>query len=585
MTDIIIGIDLGTTNSEVAVIRDGRPQLLEVEGSRILPSVVGLADDGALLVGQSARNQYALYPERTIRSVKRRMGEDVKLSMGDTSYSPQEISALILKRLKRAAEEQLGEAVGKAVITVPAYFSDAQRQATRDAGELAGLEVVRIINEPTAAALAYEVDATEPRTILVYDLGGGTFDCSVVRAGGDVTEVLASHGNNHLGGDDFDAKLIEHVVNYLKTEHDCDPSTERRAMARITRACEAAKIALSDAPYARIEEEYLLPDRDPPVNLSLEISRIDYEAMIEGYIDETLEAVHIALKGAELTVADIDEVVLVGGATRTPLIQERLEETLGMQPRAEIDPDLCVAAGAAIQAAVMSGETTHSVLVDVTPYTFGTSAVGEMGGIFYPHCFIPLIRKNSPIPITKSKGFSTMVDGQEAVDIHIYQGEDPDALNNTEIGEFKVEGLSDVPAGNVILMRFELDLDGILKVTATEKRTGLEKHIAIDNAMTRFESEGLDAAKQRLAALIDGEAETAVGASAADAETEEHRQQVKAKALLEKAERLLASASAEDKEDLVDLIEAVRDTLAAADQDGLERSMAALSDLIYYLES
>ncbi len=582
MSDIIIGIDLGTTNSEVAVLRDGRPQVLEVDGSRILPSIVGIADDGTLLVGQAARNQYALYPERTIRSVKRRMGEDVRLSMGDQSYTPQEISALILKRLKRAAEEQLGAAVGKAVITVPAYFSDAQRQATRNAGELAGLEVVRIINEPTAAALAYEVDAQQARTILVYDLGGGTFDCSVVRAGSEITEVLASHGNNHLGGDDFDAKLIEHVVDHLKEQHDCDPSQEPAAMARIMRACEAAKIALSDAPYARIDEEYLLPERNPPVNLSMEISRIDYEAMIEGYLDETLEAVHTALKGAELTVTDIDEVVLVGGATRTPAIQQRLEEMLGMQPRAEVDPDLCVAAGAAIQAGVMAGQSTSAVLVDVTPYTFGTSALGEMNGMPYPYCFVPVIRKNTPIPTSKSEAFYTMVDGQEAVDVRIYQGEDRDALNNTEIGSFRIEGLSDVPAGNVILMRCDLDLDGILKVTALEKRTGLEKHIEIDNATARFESQELDAAKQRLATLIDGDAERVEDV---DADTEQHREQVRAKALLDKAERLLESASAEDQEDLIDLVEAVRDALEAADMEGLKRATDALSDLIYYLET
>ena len=582
MTDTIIGIDLGTTNSEVAVIRDGRAQVLDVDGGPILPSVVGLADDGSLLVGRAARNQYALYPERTIRSVKRRMGEDVQLSMGEQAYSPQEISALILKRLKRAAEEHLGAPVQKAVITVPAYFSDAQRQATRDAGELAGLEVVRIINEPTAAALAYEVDATEARTILVYDLGGGTFDCSVVRAGGDVTEVLASHGNNHLGGDDFDAKLIMHVLEHLRSEHQCDPSDDRAAMARITRACEAAKIALSDAPYARIDEEYLLPDREPPVNLSLEIGRETYEEMIEGYIDETLEAVHTALKGAELTVADIDEVLLVGGATRTPLIQARLEQILGMQPRAEVDPDLCVAAGAAIQAGVIAGQATSAVLVDITPYTFGTSAFADLDGMPYPYCFVPVIRKNSPIPTAKSDAFQTMVDGQEAVDVRIYQGEDRDALNNTLIGSFRVEGLSDVPAGNVIVMRFELDLDGILKVTATEKRTGKEKHIAIDNATTRFESEGLDAAKQRLAALIGAEAEVIDDAAA---ETEEHREEVKARALLEKAERLLETAGAEDKEDLVDLIEAVRDALAADDLAKLDPAVASLSDLIYYLET
>lgn len=587
MSDTIIGIDLGTTNSEVAVIRDGRAQVLDVDGGPILPSVVGLADDGSLLVGRAARNQYALYPERTVRSVKRRMGEDVQLAMGGQSYSPQEISALILKRLKAAAEAHLGEPVHKAVITVPAYFSDAQRQATRDAGELAGLEVVRIINEPTAAALAYEVDAKAARTILVYDLGGGTFDCSVVRAGGEVTEVLASHGNNHLGGDDFDAKLIMHVLEHLRTEHDCDASDDRAAMARLARACEAAKIALSDAPYARIDEEYLLPDHDPPVNLSLEIDRETFEEMIEGYVDETLEAVHTALKGAELTVADIDEVLLVGGATRTPLIQQRLEQTLGMQPRAEVDPDLCVAAGAAIQAGVIAGQATTAVLVDVTPYTFGTSAVAEMDGALYPHCFVPLIRKNSPIPTVKSEAFQTMTDGQAAVDVRVYQGEDRDALNNTLIGSFRVEGLSDVPAGNIVVLRFELDLDGILKVTATEKRTGHEKHIDIDNATARFEAEELEAAKGRLATLMADDAEIVdeTLAPGAARPQEEQREVVQARALLEKAERLLETAGAEDKDDLVDLSETVRDALDAGDMSKLGPAVASLSDLIYYLET
>jgi molecular chaperone DnaK (HSP70) len=328
LSEIIIGIDLGTTNSEVSVVREGRTHIIEVDGSKILPSMVGLADDGALLVGRAAHNQFTLYPERTIRSVKRRMGEDVRLSMGDQAYSPQEISALILRRLKKAAEDYLDQPVAKAVITVPAYFSDAQRQATRDAGELADLEVVRIINEPTAAALAYEADHKGAKNILVYDLGGGTFDVSVVSINQDVTEVRASHGNNHLGGDDFDVKLVERVTAHLKEQEDADPSSERAAMARIVRACEAAKIALSDAPFFRIEEEYLLEKAGKPVNLSLELERSKYEEMIAPYIDETLEATHIALKGAGLAVSDIQEILLVGGATRTPLVQERLEREL-----------------------------------------------------------------------------------------------------------------------------------------------------------------------------------------------------------------------------------------------------------------
>ncbi|WP_295403049.1 Hsp70 family protein [uncultured Thiocystis sp.] len=576
MNDIIIGIDLGTTNSEVAVVQDGRTRIIEVDGSKILPSMVGLADDGTLLVGQSARNQYVIYPERTIRSVKRRMGEDVRLPMGEQSYTPQEISALILRRLKQAAEDALGQPVSKAIVTVPAYFSDAQRQATRDAGGLAGLEVVRIINEPTAAALAYEADHETAKTILVYDLGGGTFDVSVVRLNRDVTEVLASHGNNHLGGDDFDAKLVEHVITHLKETLGVDPSEQRAAMARIVRACETVKIALSDAPFARIEEEYLLERDGQPVNLSLEVARTEYEAMIAPYIDETLEAVHIALKGASLTVRDIDEVLLVGGATRTPLVQTRLEETLGMQPRAEVDPELCVAAGAAIQAAVIAGEQVSRVLVDITPYTFGTSALSDLNGELYPYTYIPLIRKNTPIPVTKSEVFQTHYDGQTTIEVQVYQGDDPDALNNTEIGAFRIEGLSDVPAGNLIVTTFSLDLNGILHVSSREKRTGLETRISIDNATTRFEQRELDAARERIGALIDGEARDV---------SHEQRETVQANALIEKAERLLESANPEDREDLVDLIERVRDALEADASDTLESAVTALTDLLYYLES
>jgi len=584
LSDIIIGIDLGTTNSEVAIVRDGRPQLIEVDGAKILPSVVGLADDGALLVGRAARNQYALYPERTLRSVKRRMGEDTRLDMGDKSYTPQEISALILRRLKQTAEDHLGQPVGKAVITVPAFFSDAQRQATRDAGELAGLEVVRIINEPTAAALAYEATHEAAKNILVYDLGGGTFDVSVVRMNQGVTEVLASHGNNQLGGDDFDAELVAHVVAHLRDGAGVDPSDNRAAMARISRACETAKITLSDAPYAVIEEEYLLEHNGKPVNLSLELERLQYEEMIADYVDETLEAVHIALKGAEMAVSDIDEVLLVGGASRTPVIQQRLEQAMGMQPRADVDPDLCVAAGAAIQAAVIGGQQVASVLVDITPYTFGTSALGELNGDYYPYKFVPVIRKNTPIPVTKSEAFETVMDGQPIIDVHVYQGEHEDALNNTELGSFRIEGLSDVPAGNVIVMTFALDLNGILHVSAKEKRTGLEKQITIDNATARFEGQEMDAARARLSSLIDGESEVVTDAGA-NTESDDRRETLRARALTEKAERLMETANPEDKEDIINLIESVQDALAADDIPALERAVAELSDLVYYLES
>lgn len=584
----IVGIDLGTTNSEIAVVRDGRVEVIPVAGPvRILPSVVGIGDDGALLVGAAARNQHAAHPERTIRSIKRRMGETTPVRMADKDYAPQEISAMILRRLKALAQDHLGVEVNKAVITVPAFFSDAQRQATREAGEIAGLEVVRIINEPTAAALAYESRHAGARKALVYDLGGGTFDVSVVNLEDDVVEVLASHGNNHLGGDDFDRKLIDFALAHLQQAHQVDASGSPAAMARLQRAAEAAKIALSDAPFVTLSEEYLLEHEGVPVHLALEVSREQYEAMIEPYIAETLDAVHVALSGAGLTVGDIDEILLVGGATRTPLVVQRLERELGKQPRAEVDPDLCVAMGAAIQAALIAGTQTRTVLVDVTPYTFGTSALGERDGESYEYCYIPLIRKNTPVPVSKSEVFFTVFDGQPSVEVLVYQGEDPDALNNIEIGRFRVEGLSDVPAGNPIVLGLSLDLDGILEVTAREKASGLQRSISIGDAIARFEQDKLDQARSRVQALFGEGGDTS---SAADADAAvpapgvaARRLVVEASALVEKAQRLLEKAGAQDAEDLVDAIEAIK--LAPADDEAaLKAAMDTLADLLYYLE-
>lgn len=582
MAEKIIGIDLGTTNSEVAVVENGRVTVIDVTpGQPILPSFVGLADDGSILVGEPAKNQYVLYPERTIKSIKRRMGSADRVDLGAQSYTPQEISAIILRRLKDIAEGHLGEPVHKAVITVPAYFSDAQRQATREAGEIAGLEVARIINEPTAAALSYEANHQGHKKVLVYDLGGGTFDVSVVSIEDNVVEVLASHGNNHLGGDDFDAKIVEYLVARLQKQG-ADPTSSRRAMARINRAAETAKIALSDQPYVRIEEEYLLERDGTPVNLALELARLDYEEMISGYIDETLEAVHIALKGAELTVSDIDEVLLVGGATRTPIITERLEEDLGLNVRAEVNPDLCVATGAAIQAGMLAGESVSAVLVDITPYTFGTSALHELNGMPYPFYYVPLIHKNTPIPVTKSEVFYTMHDNQKAVNVHVYQGENPDALQNIEIGQFTVENLSKVPAGNPIILQFALDLNGIMQVSAREKNTGLEKSIRIDNVLARFAEGELQIARERVNALF---ARTEADVAAKPAGATDHQIAVQARALVEKAERLLDKASDDDREDLINLIEQIKDALATENFAALREPMAELSDILFYLES
>ncbi|MDD1625611.1 MAG: Hsp70 family protein, partial [Methylococcaceae bacterium] len=314
MNEIIIGIDLGTTNSEVAIVENGQVVVIADNNKKILPSFVGIDDQGDILVGESARNQYLVYPERTVKSIKRLMGQDIQVDLAGHAYAPQEISAIILKRLKAIAEQYVNQPVTKAVITVPAYFSDAQRQATREAGEIAGLEVVRMINEPTAAALAYGGNQLEQKRMLVYDLGGGTFDVSVVNIESGVVEVLSSHGDNHLGGDDFDQQIIEHILDHLQETQGVDIRQHSKALARITRAAENAKFVLSDEPYAKIEEEYLLEHEGAAIHLSLELSRIDYEEMIEDYINATIDAVHIAMKGAKLTPADIDEIVLVGGS-------------------------------------------------------------------------------------------------------------------------------------------------------------------------------------------------------------------------------------------------------------------------------
>ncbi|MDD5319730.1 MAG: Hsp70 family protein [Methylococcales bacterium] len=579
MNEIIIGIDLGTTNSEVAIVENGQVVVIADNNRKILPSFVGIDDQGDILVGESARNQYLVYPERTVKSIKRLMGQDIQVNLAGHAYAPQEISAIILKRLKAIAEQHVDQPVTKAVITVPAYFSDAQRQATREAGEIAGLEVVRMINEPTAAALAYGGSQVEQKRMLVYDLGGGTFDVSVVNIEAGVVEVLSSHGDNHLGGDDFDQQIIEHILDHLQETQGIDLRQHSKALARITRAAENAKLVLSDQPYAKIEEEYLLEHEGAAIHLSLELSRIDYEDMIEDYINATIDAVHIAMKGAKLTPADIDEILLVGGSTRTPCIRERLYNEFGFEPHSEVDPDLCVAMGAAIQAAMISGQEVNAVLVDVTPYTYGTSAIAYLNDEYYPFTYVPIIHKNTALPNRKTEAFVTNHDGQEVVNVTIYQGEDPDALNNIKIGEFLVEGLQDVEAGNVITLTLALDLNGMLHVSAQEKATGLEKSITIKNAISRFEHGALDTAKQRINKLF-GQNETIRAVVKNEAP-----EIVEARKLIAKAEALFDISSDEDKEDMIDLIEDINSCIEAGLDGRLQESVAKLADIIYYLES
>jgi molecular chaperone DnaK len=581
MMDEIVGIDLGTTNSEIAVYRDGRPEILaDEQGRKILPSVVGVTEAGELLVGEEARNQWLLYPDRTIRSIKRRMGQAETVRMAGQDYAPQEISAIILKRLKEIAENRLDRPVRKAVITVPAYFSDTQRQATREAGEIAGLEVVRIINEPTAAALVYEAGQHQGKRILVYDLGGGTFDVSVVRIEEGVVEVISSHGNNHLGGDDFDQKIVAHILEQIKIKQGVDVSNEPRAMTRILRAAEAAKRHLSDHPYARIEEEYLTEADGKPVHLSLELARDEYEQMIAPYVEETLQAIHSALSAADLTASQVEEILLVGGATRTPMIRRRLLEVFAREPRGEVDADLCVAMGAAIQGAAIAGAEVSAVLVDVTPYTFGTSAIGELDGELYPYQYVPIIARNTPIPVRKSEAFFTAVDDQTAVDVKIYQGEAADALENIKIGEFRIEGLSNARAGNPVVLDLAIDRDGILHVAALEKNTGLERRISIDQAVARYGAAELQQAKERIGSLFGQDAADApVGGDAVGSGYAELA------ALLDKASAKLDAAGDEDRNEMIDLMETIRDAQAAGNAAIIEQARTQLSDLLFYLDT
>ena len=584
MSDEIVGIDLGTTNSEIAVYRDGQPEVLVDElGRKILPSVVGVGEAGDLLVGEEARNQFVLYPERTVRSIKRRMGSGEKVQLAGREYTPQEISAIILKRLKDIAERRLGRSVRKAVITVPAYFSDIQRQATREAGEIAGLEVVRIINEPTAAAMVYEATQHQGKRILVYDLGGGTFDASIVRIESGVVEVISSHGNNHLGGDDFDHKIVEHVLDHLKIKQGVDISDQPKAMARVLRSAEAAKKQLSDHPFARIEEEYLAESAGKPVHLSLELSREDYEDMIAPFIEETLGAVHIALESASLTSSEVDEILLVGGATRTPMVRRRLRESFGKEARGEVDPDLCVAMGASIHGAAIAGIDVSAVLVDVTPYTFGTSALGELNGEMYPYTYVPIIAKNTAIPVRKSEVFFTVVDDQTTVEVRIFQGEKDDAMENIQLGEFRVEGLSKAPAGNPIIIDLALDRDGILNVSAKEKHTGLERRITIDRTTSRYDKDELCDARHRIAELFDAEENAEDSPSPADLEAG-IAGDADVTELIAKAQARLGTALDEDRAELKALIEMIKDCEERGDATGRNEASSQIRDLLFYLE-
>jgi molecular chaperone DnaK len=614
MPDVIIGIDLGTTNSEVAFIQDGQPFVIPGDdGDPILPSFVGLSDDGKLLVGKAARNQWALAPERTIKSIKRQMGQDVSVPLGEKSFRPQEISAMILRALRDRASKHLGADVRKAVITVPAYFNEAQRQATIEAGQLAGLDVLRILNEPTAAALIYDPQQTNGTRVLVYDLGGGTFDVSIVHTESGVVEVLASHGDTKLGGDDFDELLLNHLCDRFKLEHDIDPRDDRTSRARVLRAAEAAKRQLSDHSFARIEEEFIAEKNGVALHLSVELSRHEFELLIRPLLDRAMDCVQRALDDARLTARQIDRVVLVGGSTRTPLVGELLEARLQRPAHREINPDLCVAMGAAVQGAIIGGEQVGAVLVDITPHSIGIKTLAtdnEFFGFGEPNFhFAPIIRRGAPLPASCSESFRTISDNQERVEIDIYQGEHEDIRRNHPVGMFQIEGLAKVPAGNIIVVQIDLTLDGVLKVSAREKATGLLKHVTIDNALARYGRDERQAASSRLEELWSESFETPAGfendeldeefdnphvESAGDGgppvpvleagPREGQREAVQARALMEKAERLREKASADDQRELDRLSRNVRVALQDRNWATVENASNALADVLFYLE-
>jgi molecular chaperone DnaK len=591
----IVGIDLGTTNSEAALVRDGQPHVFAEDGDPILPSFVGLSEDGRLLVGKPAKNQWVLAPERTVKSIKRKMGQDVKVSLGDQEYRPQEISAMILRALRDRAARQLGQPVTKAVITVPAYFNDAQRQATREAGELAGLEVVRILNEPTAASLVYDPRQSELRRLLVYDLGGGTFDVSVVQAQEGVVEVLASHGDTQLGGDDFDDLLLKHVCDRFQEEHGVDLRTNLASRARVLRAVEEGKRHLSFHPFVRLEEEFIAEKDGRALHLNVEISRSEYEDMIRPLLDRTMDCVGRALDDANLTPPQIDEVVLVGGATRTPLVTEMLEDRLGQPTHQEINPDLCVAMGAAVQGAIIAGANVGAVLVDVTPHSLGIKCLDESMGLPFEFRFAPIIHRNTALPSSRSEVFQTYRDNQTEVEIDVYQGENEDVRRDHRVGKFMVQGLARVSAGNQIVVQLDLNLDGMLRVSARERATGMQKQVTIENALARYEAEERDEARERLN-LLWGEEEFADveeenGATEEDGlpelvpgPREGQREAVQARALLEKAERLLERVQPEDRGDVERLMERVRTALTDRQWEKLTAASNELADTLFYLE-
>lgn len=559
----IIGIDLGTTNSAVAIVQDGTPRILPKGDDRIIPSVVGLTDQGELLVGTPAWNQYVYAPERTVRSIKRKMGSAERVTLGDRAYTPQEISALILRELAQIAQTHLGHPPGKVVITVPAYFNDAQRQATRDAGVIAGLDVVRIINEPTAASLAYGLDANQDQVVLVYDLGGGTFDASLIEMQGGIYEVRASHGDTQLGGDDFDELLAQMLQERFEETHEVSVQ-DPRALARLNRAAEGAKIALSSHPHVLARQEYLMEKKGVSLHLEQEISRREFETLIDDLLQRTLVAVDQTLQDAKLVPSDLDVVLLVGGSTLIPRVQELLGNHLGIEPHSVVNPREVVALGAAVQGAIIAGQPVDAILVDVTPHSLGIEIADVQMGRIIPGIYKVLIPRNTAVPTSQEEEFYTLFPEQDTVKIQVYQGERPVVEQNTLLGEFMVHDLKPPKAGQLatVDVQFSLDIDGVLHVEATDRRTGNKKGITVTASPTRMDASEIARAQAELQ-LWDEEAGP----------------------LLARARLLLqGDLDEENRQELERAIEELEQALQSGDAAALEACKDELLFVLYELE-
>ena len=570
-----IGIDLGTTNSCVAVIEGGEPVVIpNAEGARTTPSVVAFAKNGERMVGQVAKRQAITNPDRTVSSIKREMGSDYKVSIDGKQYTPQEISAMILQKLKTDAEAYLGETVSSAVITVPAYFTDAQRQATKDAGKIAGLDVKRIINEPTAAALSYGIDKGDEQKVMVYDLGGGTFDVSIIEMGDGVQEVLATAGNNRLGGDDFDKRIMDWLVSSFKMETGVDLSGDKMAMQRLKEAAEKAKIELSGMTTANINLPFITADATGPKHLDMTLSRAKFNELTSDLVEKTMGPVRQALSDSGLSINDINKVLMVGGSSRIPAVQDAVKNFIGKDPFKGINPDECVAIGAALQAGVLGGEVEGLLLLDVTPLSLG---VETMGGVM-----TKVIERNTTIPTKKSQIFSTAADGQTQVEVNVLQGEREFARDNKQLGIFKLDGIAPAPRGiPQIEVSFDIDANGIVNVSAKDLGTGKEQHITISSS-SNMSKEDIDKAVR--------EAEQFA------AEDKKRREEVDAKNAAENlcytVEKLISDSGdkmdAADKSDLEAKVKVLKDAVAANNMDtiksasdDLQKAMYAVSEKLY----